>query len=101
LHKCAFQYIATFQGRESKYHREFIRVPIGFACNMLVIQDRAKFLTNLNTVSLRIQKFAVAASCNMCTFKDLSKFGKPYLSNLVNSVSSQYAALEISGLFGI
>jgi len=37
----------------------------------------------------------------MCTFKDLSKFGEPNLSNMVNSVSSQCAAVVISGLFRI
>jgi len=37
----------------------------------------------------------------MCTFKDFSKFSETNLSNMVNSVSSQEAAVVISGLFGI
>ena len=37
----------------------------------------------------------------MCPFKDSSKFGEPNLSILVNSVTSQQAAVVISGLFGI
>jgi len=37
----------------------------------------------------------------MSTFKDLSKFGEQNLSNMVNSVSSKYAAVVINGLFGV
>jgi len=37
----------------------------------------------------------------MCTFKDLSKFAEPNLSNLVNSVSSQLAEVVINELFAI
>jgi len=44
LFEFAFQYIATFYGTESMYHVEFRGFSIGFACNTLVIQDRATFL---------------------------------------------------------
>ena len=37
----------------------------------------------------------------MRTSKDLSKFGVPNLSNMVNSASSIEAEVVISGLFGI
>jgi len=37
----------------------------------------------------------------MCTFKDLSKFGESNISNMVKSISSQWAAVVISGLFRI
>jgi len=43
LYECAFQYIATYKGTESKYLGKFNRFPIGFACNKLVIEDRATF----------------------------------------------------------